>query len=44
MDARYSQKQGEAYGATPDQAREMLTYVEGALRECQAVEQFNNQG
>ncbi|MFJ9714762.1 hypothetical protein ACIRPQ_02250 [Streptomyces sp. NPDC101213] len=43
-DARYAQKQGEANGATPDDAGGMLQYAEDALRRCQAAERFNDRG
>jgi hypothetical protein len=43
-DARHAQKQGEANGATPEEARGMLDYAQDALRRCQATERFNDNG
>ncbi|MGW4974698.1 hypothetical protein [Streptomyces mirabilis] len=43
-DATYVQKQAEAHGQEPAEAAQMLTYVEDALRKCQATEQHNKHG
>ncbi|MET7983032.1 hypothetical protein [Streptomyces sp. NPDC005281] len=43
-DATYVQKQAEAHGQDPAEARQMLDYVEDALRKCQAVERHNKPG